>query len=101
MGSSNLPGYLSTSRDLLVKAFPDPPSSVELQAIASVLAPHFSSRNLALVMEHAFGIQQATALHEVYSAESIGAEALSAARDAVLARLEAAGYQKWLESADE
>lgn len=52
-------------------------------------------------MEHAFGIQQATALHEVYAAESIGAEALSAARNAVLARLKAAGYQKWLESADD
>ena len=94
---SELPIYLERTRDLLKRAYPEAPVADEYVALLALLSPHFSSRNLAIAIEHAFGFSYASALHDVYSSHSKQMDISSEVSEAVLQQLREAGYDEWLD----
>jgi hypothetical protein len=79
----------------LKKAFPDGPTRDEYYVSLIIMAPFFSTRGLASMIEFAFGRDYIDALQDSYVANSRDIEISEASFSRVSERLKATGYEEW------
>ena len=100
MPDKMIPEYIRPTRDLVLRAFPNPEviSGEIYFALLFVLQDYFSFRGLATFMEWTIGKEYVEALHDVYGvcggSVNIADEAIAVVEE----KLRANGFDEWQKS---
>ncbi|PPT09131.1 hypothetical protein CKA32_001369 [Geitlerinema sp. FC II] len=88
--------YLKTTDELLQRAFPDGMESETYLAVLAILEEELSNRNLAEVIAHFTGKDDAVVSNDIYRVSSIDRPSITTLTK-VKEQLLAVGYDRWLE----
>jgi hypothetical protein len=98
--ADSLKGNTITS-DLLKRAFPSGPTRDEYFASLIIIAPFFSVRGLACMIEVAFKKDYVDALQDSYTANARDIELSQESFSRVFEQLKASGYEEWARTMEE